>query len=726
MGPSILAITTASTLNVAALEVLDEGSDEAQSQTSYATSMGEDNSGDYLRVPPIPEDANSGLLFECPYCWTVQTIKSRRAWKRHVFQDLRPYVCTFEGCDLKMFAERTAWFKHELQAHRIEWCCPFCSHSPFQTLDSFERHLEISHAQQFSREQRAALEEACRQSVDRITPEACPFCDEWAMKLRDANPDVPLSSLVVTAAQFQHHIGSHMEQLALFALPRNYDETDASTAAAACYRDDSESDLESLASYEDLQNPPLHIAAFEGLEEEVIQLLEDGTDVTASGQTWGNVLTAAIIGGHPPIVRRLLDHGAKVDLHARSYGLPLLAAILNDDKLSIQMLREAGAKDVPDGSESDTHRRTFLIRAAARGDVKGVQEQLLKNPRSRDISDDLGDLPLHHAAINGHTEAARLLLEAGCDINCENEEFLRPLHDAASKGFTEVVQLFLTAPGCDLDCRNGDGDTPLHNAVKYGRADVLRQLVADGADVNCQNRKGSTPLHYAVKFGHIRLARSLLDAGCEVNCQDYIGSTALHGAYQKGRLDIQNLLLIMGADPTVKDAAGRAPADVPDLPSETAPVLREFYESSDKLVDDIRLVERTLLERSHGAGGAFSTIQVAMDESHLAWSDVLEWARNHAFVGEPEDSVLFQYSKRCLYSRLLTTSALSKLLSKDDTLQANQVQLFEIILQRFRERIIYEKVIASWLGRATSLEPSSALDDHLEKIESMLQQWQTT
>lgn len=90
MGPSTLAITTASTLNVAALEVLDEGSDEAQSQISYATSMGEDNSGDYLRVPPIPEDANSGLLFECPYCWTVQTIKSRRAWKRHVFQDLRP------------------------------------------------------------------------------------------------------------------------------------------------------------------------------------------------------------------------------------------------------------------------------------------------------------------------------------------------------------------------------------------------------------------------------------------------------------------------------------------------------------------------------------------------------------------------------------------------------------------------------------------------------------
>jgi len=77
-----------------------------------------------------------------------------------------------------MFAERTAWFKHELQAHRIEWCYPFCSHSPFQTLESFERHLEISHAQQFSREQRAALEEACRQSVDRITPEACPFRDE--------------------------------------------------------------------------------------------------------------------------------------------------------------------------------------------------------------------------------------------------------------------------------------------------------------------------------------------------------------------------------------------------------------------------------------------------------------------------------------------------------------------------------------------------------------------
>ena len=64
--PSTLAITNASTLNVAALERLDENLDEVQSQTFYATSPGEDERKDGLRVPPLPDAAGTGLPFECP------------------------------------------------------------------------------------------------------------------------------------------------------------------------------------------------------------------------------------------------------------------------------------------------------------------------------------------------------------------------------------------------------------------------------------------------------------------------------------------------------------------------------------------------------------------------------------------------------------------------------------------------------------------------------------
>ena len=79
--PSTFANTTASTLVVNNFESLDEIPEEVQSQTSYATSLNEDESTEMLRVPPLPDDAVPGLPFECPYCWAPQLIKTRRTWK---------------------------------------------------------------------------------------------------------------------------------------------------------------------------------------------------------------------------------------------------------------------------------------------------------------------------------------------------------------------------------------------------------------------------------------------------------------------------------------------------------------------------------------------------------------------------------------------------------------------------------------------------------------------
>ncbi|TVY88147.1 putative E3 ubiquitin-protein ligase, partial [Lachnellula willkommii] len=61
--------------------------------------------------------------------------------------------------------------------------------------------------------------------VVKISPADCPFCDDWEKRLRDVNKHIPLSeTLVVTPTQFKHHVGAHMEQLALFAIPRGYTE----------------------------------------------------------------------------------------------------------------------------------------------------------------------------------------------------------------------------------------------------------------------------------------------------------------------------------------------------------------------------------------------------------------------------------------------------------------------------------------------------------------------
>ena len=141
--------------------------------------------------------------------------------------DLQPYLCTFTSCAFEEFSDQRSWFSHELQAHRKEWHCDSCNKPPFPTKGSFERHMRVSHSLSFSENQLPALIEQCERPLGGILASACPFCDEWDSTLRAnmADPSVPTDNLVVTPDQFRHHVGHHMEQLALFALPRKVEDS---------------------------------------------------------------------------------------------------------------------------------------------------------------------------------------------------------------------------------------------------------------------------------------------------------------------------------------------------------------------------------------------------------------------------------------------------------------------------------------------------------------------
>jgi hypothetical protein len=45
--------------------------------------------------------------------------------RRHVFRDLRAYVCTFGNCQNpdKQYATQQEWFSHEMQVYRRVWFC---------------------------------------------------------------------------------------------------------------------------------------------------------------------------------------------------------------------------------------------------------------------------------------------------------------------------------------------------------------------------------------------------------------------------------------------------------------------------------------------------------------------------------------------------------------------------------------------------------------------------
>jgi hypothetical protein len=101
-----------------------------------------------------------------------------------------------------------SWWQHELEAHRIVWQCIEGCEKIFTTQSSFDIHFEKDHENLVHMLQ--TIRRTSARSAELTKPEICTICQK----------SMPLKGL-------KKHIASHQQQLALFALPPNVDETEA-------------------------------------------------------------------------------------------------------------------------------------------------------------------------------------------------------------------------------------------------------------------------------------------------------------------------------------------------------------------------------------------------------------------------------------------------------------------------------------------------------------------
>ncbi|KAF8539019.1 hypothetical protein BDD12DRAFT_116666 [Trichophaea hybrida] len=208
--------TTVSTYVPPQPKICDTASETAHSQTSYSTSVGglDSAQGPRLKVPdpPNPESSLSGEPFRCPYCFAIISVSGPRLWRRHVFQDLRPYVCTFRDCPKAgyLFSSQHDWFEHETELHRREWYCNACS-EPYSSASSFRQHLQNKHQDPVKPSQLETTVKRCERGAESKQP--CPVC-----------PRNDKGSPTFLPGRLQRHLGSHMQQLALFVTKSFQDE----------------------------------------------------------------------------------------------------------------------------------------------------------------------------------------------------------------------------------------------------------------------------------------------------------------------------------------------------------------------------------------------------------------------------------------------------------------------------------------------------------------------
>ena len=120
-------------------EVSESSSDSmgASSQSSFLESSG------LISIPTPPWQSIDGKPFECPYCFFAIEIKDRQSWIRHIFRDIRPYICTFPTCSTpnKLYGRRREWHSHQVAEHHVEGAqSALCKIIPGLAQD-FQRHV---------------------------------------------------------------------------------------------------------------------------------------------------------------------------------------------------------------------------------------------------------------------------------------------------------------------------------------------------------------------------------------------------------------------------------------------------------------------------------------------------------------------------------------------------------------------------------------------------------
>lgn len=155
-----------------------------------------------------------------------------------------------------------------------------------------------------------------------------------------------------------------------------------------------------------------------------------------------------------------------------------------------------------------------------------------------------GDTLLHYAARHGHLDIVEYLIKRlGLDVEVCNNDYKRPLHEAASMGHKACV-VYLLHEGAKVDCLKRADWTPLMMACTRRNLDVIQELLSHGADPQLRNKDGWNSLHIACREGDPVVVQHLLLAAPDVwRTESNTHRTPLHTAAMHGCEEVVRILL---------------------------------------------------------------------------------------------------------------------------------------------------------------------------------------
>jgi len=319
-------------------------------------------------------------------------------------------------------------------------------------------------------------------------------------------------------------------------------------------------------------NTPLGIAAFCNQLAVVKKLLNTpGIQVNLSKNNGETALMLAAEMGYLEVVKELLKaQGCAVNQQAKNGATALMKAVQHGHVAAVKELLNIPGINMDLCLQDDNIAGSSLLHMAAMYGHLEIVKLLLDSHVNVNQARQDGCTPLHLAAINGHTAIVNALLQAGAKVNQGNNINTSALYVAAEHGQAEVAKLLLQV-GADINqSRTTDNWNPLYIALAMGQFNVVKVLLQNVPPINENEsyrdviRKlvevvnvsvnqiffnfDAPLLSIAAKKGEFEVVNALLELGANVNQGTILGNTPLCLAAENGHVDIVNILLKFGAN----------------------------------------------------------------------------------------------------------------------------------------------------------------------------------
>lgn len=244
---------------------------------------------------------------------------------------------------------------------------------------------------------------------------------------------------------------------------------------------------------------PVFLASRCGHLDFVKLLVSHGANTTLRNAAGNTPFHEACLNGHLDIVQYFLSR-PDCDVNDRTNGkeTPLhMASLKGHVNIAKELIRAGADMFAVKGGVGPS-----AIHLAAASDSEEIIKLLIESGVDVDTVIQGNDrTAIHIACISGSIKTVRILISHHCDVNkisTENDEMKSPLLKAVELKKTEIARLLIDA-GADLNHADHYGATPLIKATHFHYLDLVYMLVQAGCDVNKRTKNGLSPFRVALQ-----------------------------------------------------------------------------------------------------------------------------------------------------------------------------------------------------------------------------------